>query len=89
MPDKENAIAVSRKQKNVLEQNIAEGVARTMFCESRAAERRRCCYRVLKLSEIYFLANLAFCNSLLHKELRFPKTVKTDKSDSLVETVGK
>ena len=31
--------SILRAQKNVLEQNIAEGVARTMFCGSRAAEQ--------------------------------------------------
>jgi len=31
--------SILRAQKNVLEQNIAEGVARTRFCGSRAAEQ--------------------------------------------------
>jgi len=31
----------------VLEQNTAEGEARTVFCGSRAAERRRSSYRLL------------------------------------------
>ena len=32
--------------------------------------------------------DLAFCNSLLHKELRFRKTVKIDKSGSLIIRSG-
>jgi hypothetical protein len=55
-PDKEKCEAFLRAQKNVLEQITAEGLARTVFCGSRAAERRRCVCRML--NDVTAIANI-------------------------------